>query len=277
MKMSLTHLTAEGTLILSAYVVLPKPMIDFQRIKQERTGWRVVVELLGNVLQLLLMLYGLKCLITLRGHMLTSVQGEVYRHFRLEPVAGALAVVVGLQYFAFGLFIYLSDGRPPREDFGWPRRLGRGLLRWGSLALAIFCLFRIQAMSGQGIDLSGLPTGFVIKLIGCIVGFPFLLFWVAAMFAREQVKKDLWMRQCRPLHVWWRPAAYWIWRFWAGRWTPTGFRVIYADSAGLVHKGYCFVYRSFSTDPNWGRLRVTWLADPVTGQLPLPEVWVHDA
>lgn len=252
-------------------------MIDLQKIKQERTAKRIFFELLGNVLQLLLMLYGLKCMITLRGHMPMSVQGEIYRQLRLQPVTGALAAIAGLQYFAFGLFIYLSDGRPPREDFGWPRRFGRGFMRWGSLALAIYCFFKTQTLTGQGLDLSGLPIGFVIKLIGFITGLPALLVWLFAMFARERVKKDLWMRRCRPLHIWWRPAAYWVWRFWFGRWTPIGFRVIYSDGAGLVHKGYCFVYRSFLRDPNWGSLRVTWLADTVTGQLPLPEVWVHDA
>lgn len=252
-------------------------MIDFDKIRQERSAKRIIFELLVNFLQFLLMLYGLKCMITLHGHILESVQGEIYRHYRLEPVTGTVAAVAGLQYFAFGLFIFLSDGSPPREDFGWRRRLGRGLLRWGSLAVTICSFFKIQTMNGQGIDLSGLPMPFVFKLIGLIAGLPVLLLWLAAMFAREQVKKDLWMRRCRPLHVWWRPAAYWIWRYWAGRWTPTGFRVIYADGAGLVHKGYCFVYRSFLTDSKWGGLRVTWVADTVTSQLPLPEVWVHDA
>jgi|GEM_PF-1279782 len=252
-------------------------MIDFQRIRRERSGKRIIFELSGNILQLLLMGYGLKCMITLHGHLPASVQGEIYRHYSLLPVTGTLAVVAGLLYFAFGLFIFLSDGSPPREDFGWMRRLGRGLLRWGSLALAIYCFFQAQEMTGQGIDLAGLPVRFLFMLIGSIVGFPLLLLWLAAMFDREQVKKDLRMRKCRPLHIWWRPAAYWVCRFWFGRWTPTGFRVVYADSAGFVHKGYCFVYRSFQTDPNWGRLRVTWLADTVTGQLPLPEVWVRDA
>jgi hypothetical protein len=251
-------------------------MIDLERIRQEPTAKRVFFELLGNVLQLLLMVYGLKRMLTLRGHTLVRVQGPIYRYFRLEPITGMLAALTGLLCFAFGFFLFLSDGSPPREEFSWPRRLVRGLLRWGSLVMAIYCFVKTVALTGQRIDLSGLPRQFEFKLVGFLLGFPALLLWLAAMFQREQVKKDLWMRQCRPLHIWWRPAAYWVWRYWAGRWGPTGFRVIYADSAGIVHKGYCYVYRSFQTDPNWGRFRVIWLADTVTGQLPLPKVWVHD-
>ncbi|HEV2319417.1 MAG TPA: hypothetical protein VGV18_06690 [Verrucomicrobiae bacterium] len=251
-------------------------MIDFQRIKQEPTAQRFFFELLANVLQLLLMVYGLKCMLTLRGHMLVRVQGEVYWHFRLEPITGTLAAITGLLCFSFGFFLFLSDGPPPREDFSWARRLGRALLRWGSLAMAIYCFVKTQALTGHGIDLSGLPWQFELKLVGFILGFPALLLWLAAMYQREQVKKDLSTRQGRPLHIWWRPAAYWVCRYWAWRWGPTGFRVIYADRAGFVHKGYCYVYRSFQTDPNWGRFRVVWLADTLTGQLPLPEVWVHD-
>jgi hypothetical protein len=90
------------------------------------------------------------------------------------------------------------------------------------------------------------------------------------MFQREQVKRDLDDRSCQALHIWWLPAAYWI--PWASYFGTTGFRVIYLDPAGMMHSGYCFVYRSFLKDSRWGNRRVKWLTDTVAGQLPAPEV-----
>jgi hypothetical protein len=52
---------------------------------------------------------------------------------------GAVASLVGWQYVGFGLFIYLSGGSPPSENRVWLWRLGRWLLRWGSLSVALCC------------------------------------------------------------------------------------------------------------------------------------------
>jgi len=252
-------------------------MIDLARIRQERTWKRVLIESLANAPDLFLMFYGLKMLLTLHGQMLLSVREKVYSSLRLAPASGALAAAVGLQYFAFGLFIYLSDGRPPPEDRRWPWRAGRALLRWGSLAVALFCFLLADKMvTGRGLDLTGLPATLLVKTAGFIAGIMISLSFLGAMFQREQVKRELFARGYKPRHIWWRPAAYWMWRYWFSWWFPTGFRVIYSDPAGLVHKGYCFVYRSFREDRRWGNRRVRWIADTVTGRLPAPEAWADD-
>lgn len=200
--------------------------------------------------------------------MLSSVQGTIYSHLELKPVAGAIAVMAGSLYFSFGLFLFLSDGRPPGEDRGWVWRIGRALLRWGSLGTALFCLFQLPK--------DGLPNFLsvydLIKIVGFIAGFIALMLFLFAMFQREQVKRELRERGRQPLHTRWRPAAYWL--PWQSYWGATGFRVVYLDPNGFTHKGYCFVYRSFLQDWQRGNRRVQWLADTVTGQLPLPEVSV---
>jgi hypothetical protein len=257
-------------------------MIDLERIKQERTWKILLTESLANAAQLLLMFYGLKMLVTRQGQMPLSVRDSYRSHLHLVSVSGALAAIVGLQYFSFGLFVFLSDGRPPPEGRRWFWRLGRGLLRWGSLALAICCfIVADNPNSGGNSNLPGFSINFdFVKLTGFIAsyvaGFIAFLSFLFAMFAREQVKRELDAARCKPLHIWWRPAAYWLSRYWFSWRSPTGFRVVYSDASGSIHKGYCFVYRSFRENQQWGNRRVCWLTDAVMDQQPKPEVWVND-
>jgi len=214
----------------------------------------------------------LTCIATLHGRMLLSVRGAVCSSFHLVPVNGTVASMVGWQYVGFGLFVYLSDGSPPRENRLWLWRFGRCLLRWGGLAVWFFCFVEAyNRVSGSSFTLDGFPRYLLTKIIAFIIGFVALLsFLFFAMFQREQVKRDLDDRSCRPLHIWWIPAAYWV--PWASFWGATAFRVVYADPAGLIHSGYCFVYRSFFKDSRWGNRRVRWLTDTATDQLPGTEV-----
>jgi len=249
-------------------------MIDWERIRQERTWQRAVIELLINVPELFLVLYGLKMLATLHGHMLRAAEGQVYHRLSFVPVDGTLAVTVGLLYLAFGVFVYMADGRPPAESRGWFWRLGRAALCWGSFAVALLCFLQADKMAtGRGLDLAGLPDHLLLKIVGFFAGVIGSLFFLRAMYQREQVKRELESRDCKPLHILWRPNAYWLWRYRFTWWFPTGFRVIYSDPGGSIHKGYCFVYRSFQDDPRLGNRRVRWLTDEVTARGPAPEVW----
>jgi hypothetical protein len=248
-------------------------MIDFKKIRERPS--QIYIELLINAPQLLLMFYGLKCLVTLQGKMLLSVKGAIYSSLHLVPVNGTVAIIIGLLYFGLGLFFYLSDGNPPPENGVWFWRIGRSLLRWGSLAVALFCLIRAnyKLSSGPRLASIGFSSGFLIIAAIFISGMITLVSFLSAMFQQEEIKRDLEDRGCQPLHIWWRPAAYWLFRYWFGHWGATGFRVIFADPAGLIHKGYCLVYRSFLRDWRWGNRQVRWLADTVTDQPPAAEVW----
>lgn len=233
-------------------------MIDFAKIRQNPSFPTILRESLANALQLFLILYGLKCVLFQQGVMLLAT-GDRRLHF--GPMNGKLAVIVGLLYAAFGLFIFFSNGKPPPENRLWFWRIGRSCLRWGSLALAVWCFFEMP-----GHDASFLFQYNILWLIVFIAGFFGLQFFLFAMYAREQVKRELAAMVCKPMHILWRPFPYWLDPFW---FLPTsGFRVIYSDSDGYIHKGYCFVYRSIFSDQPWGERRVRWVADTVTGQLP---------
>ena len=248
-------------------------MIDLERIRQNPTGKRWSIEVLLNLPQLLLMLYGLKCLVTLHGAMPLNLGGPAHNSWHVVAVSGAAAATAGLAYFGFGLFIYLSDGRPPTDSRGWLWPLGRGLLRWGGLAALAFGAFEVDSLvSGRSLNLAGIPVRFLIGSAAFIVGIVALLFFLSATFQREQVKRELADRGCAPLHIWWRPAAYWL--PWTTFFGATGFRVVYADAAGFVHKAYCIVYLSFLNDWRWGARRVQWLTDKVSARPLAPEVWV---
>ncbi len=79
-------------------------------------------------------------------------------------------------------------------------------------------------------------------------------FFLGAMFAREAVKRDLLERNFEPLHIAWRPFAYWA-IFWS-----TPFRVTYRDEDKRLHKAYCCVYY-VSGDSPFGTRRVRWMQD----------------
>lgn len=250
-------------------------MIDFTRIRRQPTAWTILTELIANALQFLLILYGLKCLLTLRGNMLISVRGAVYSSLHWVPVNGAVAATTGLLYLGSGLFLYLSDGKPPPEDRVWLWRIGRGLLRWGSLVAALFGLTHAHGKLSSGPTLAsiGLSSGFLTTTATFIAGVFMLVSFLLAMYQREEVKRELEDRGCQPLHIWWRPVAYWLFRYWFGHWGATGFRVIYSDASGFIQKGYCLVYRSFLKDWQWGNRRVRWLTDTITDPVPVSEVW----
>jgi hypothetical protein len=231
-------------------------MIALQRIRQQPAKGRVFLELLINAPALFLMLYGLKCMLTLRATIPVAVRGEYHTHFRLASVTGQTSVVAGLGFLGFGLFIYLSDGPPLAENCGWPWRIGRALLRWSGL-LAAICAFLTTNTSGyEPIALPAeLPAIFIAKIITMIGGTIALISFLRAMFSREQVKKSLSAMGCTPLHIWWRPCAYWLpyTRFY------TGFRVIYLDAAGITHRTYCVVSPALFSNAFPGTWRVRWI------------------
>jgi hypothetical protein len=220
----------------------------------------MAIEFLLNAPQLLLIFYGLTCIATSHGEMLLSVRGAIYSSLHFVPVNGTVALIVGWHYVGFGLFVYLSGGSPPSENRVWLWRLGRWLLRWGGRSVALCCFLAAHnRVSGSSFTWNGFPPHLLAKIIAFIVGFIVSFSFLVAMFQREQVKRDLYDRGCQTLHIWWLPAAYWV--PWASFWGVTGFRVMYADPAGLIHSGYCFVYRSFLKNSRWGNRRVRWLTD----------------
>lgn len=83
-----------------------------------------------------------------------------------------------------------------------------------------------------------------------------VIWWLWAMFNREAVKRDLFERGCKPIHIWWVPLAYWtpLW------WIAVPFRVIYEDADGRLHKAYCRVYLELMGSP-FGPRRVEWVKD----------------
>lgn len=180
-------------------------MIDWERIRRERTWQRAIIEIIINVPQFLLILYGLKMLATLRGHMIQAPQGEVYHRLHLVPVAGTSALIVGLEYLAFGVFVFMTDGPPPAEKHGWFWRLGRAGLCWGSFAVTLLCFVHADKMAtGRSLDLSGLPDHLLLKIVGFIGGVMVSLFFLRAMYQREEIKRELDNLQ---LHAVARPVA----------------------------------------------------------------------
>ena len=142
---------------------------------------------------------------------------------RRQPSVGYMSVSV--------VFVYLSDGSPPAEDRAWPWRLGRGLARWGSLALALICFVEAEnRVSGRSVSLDGIAPHLLMKMGVFIAGFIALSFYLSAMFQREQVKRELADRGCQARRIWWLPAAYWV--PWASFWGATGFRVSLCGPGG---------------------------------------------
>ena len=135
-------------------------------MERQRITKRVLFLLLGNALPLLLGLYGLKCIITLHGHLTEPNSQRMMHTFSLVPVEGMASVLAGLGYIFAALFAYLSAGSSPDEDqkMGW--RILRGVVRWGSLpAMWFFGIKRI---------LSGLerPAAFWGNFCRTMIGLP---------------------------------------------------------------------------------------------------------
>jgi len=227
-------------------------MIDLDKIRRQPTAWVVFREVLGNWLALVLFIYGFACLITSQA----LVPGRA-RHLR--QVTGAAAALGGLGYLCFGVFVYFSDGPPPPENRPPVWRILRAVIRWGGLGAGAILIFDASFPGELTMPFDPEPRVWrpIIETMGLVAGLAVLLCYLSAMFQREAVKRDLLGSGFEPLHIWWRPAAYWL--PWGYRWA-TGFRVIYSDPAGVTHKGYCLVYRSLLKDPQWGTREVRWLA-----------------
>ena len=107
--------------------------------RKQRVMWCV-----ANSLPLILFLYGLKCIVTLSGQLLT--RGSYYRRsFVLRPVEDLAALLAGLGYVAFGLFVYMSVN-PLHVEQPRIRRLIFGVVRWGSLGAMIWLLDKARHM-----------------------------------------------------------------------------------------------------------------------------------
>jgi hypothetical protein len=97
---------------------------------------KLLIFILGNLLALLLALYGVKCIVTLHGS-LTEPSKSILHSFYLAQVNGMAAVMAGLGDIALALFGYLSCG-PAKEGRSLLWRIARGVIRWGSLAATYF-------------------------------------------------------------------------------------------------------------------------------------------
>lgn len=244
-------------------------MIDVDKIRRQPTAWSIFTELLANALSLALFAYGVACLVLLRGLIPVGARGNVYSTLHLKPVTGAAAALAGLACLGFGFFVYLSDGSPPEENRTILWRILRAIIRWGGLVTGITSGYSASVAGGyQGpLNLEAPALPLLVMTLGFIVALAILIGFLNAMFQREAVKRVLNANGFEPVHISWRPAAYWL--PWGYRWA-TGFRVIYTDPAGSVHKGYCIVYQSLWKEPQWGTREVRWLADTVGSGLTTP-------
>lgn len=232
-------------------------------VERRRNMKRILVLLLGNALPLLLGLYGLKCIISLHGHLTEPNSQRMMHTFSLVRVEGMASVLAGLGYIFAALFAYLSAGSPPDEDRKMIWRSLRGVVRWGSLpAMWLFWYQAYLVRTGETSNFFGkiLPdndraSAVVASLLGVVFAILFLLAFLVAMFQREKVKADLYERGCQPLQVHWRPLAYWSF-------FGTAFRVVYRDAENVLHKAQCSVFIS-SSDSQSAARQVKWLKDEV--------------
>lgn len=265
--MRLTSLPTAGTHEARIFEV----MIDFQKIRERPTPGRILYELLFNAAQLFLIFYGLKCIIFRHG---TVPVPADHRTLHWTTISGAMAVAIGLTYLGLGLFAYLSDGPLPEENRPRHWRICRFLVRWGSLVFAAAAALRALALSDS---LLAKSLSFLAVIFLMIFSPLAVLSSLFAVFCREQVKKQIRSNGCQPLHVWWQPAAFWLWRCAAVYYhRPKAFRVWYADRQHFIHAAYCFVYCDWLDNPLFGPRKVRWVRDQVVGQLPLPEVSASD-
>lgn len=221
-------------------------------------------------LPLISFLYGFKCLLTLSGTLI--VGRTVMRSSHLVRVHGTAALLTGLGYMALGVFAALCTGDPPPERRHWSLRVLRGVSRWGGLVAMFWFWQRAGQLTGVGISWPTLNSSddfHALALLAACLGVVPVLLFLWAMFYRETVKRELAQRGCTPVHIWWRPAAYWA-PYFAG---STPFRVLYKDPWGALHKAYCYTYRSLLGSP-WGSRRVVWLTDEVAEGSPASESWV---
>jgi hypothetical protein len=93
--------------------------------------------LVVNGLPLFLALYGLKCILTLQGK-LTEPGRYVMGSFFLAPVHGDAAIMTGFGDIFLAIFAFLSSGLWPSESRSILYRIGREIIRWGSLAATYY-------------------------------------------------------------------------------------------------------------------------------------------
>lgn len=94
-------------------------------------------------------------------------------------------------------------------------------------------------------------------LMAASLGLFILVWFLAAMFRREAVKRDLRRRGCKPIQIWWRVTAWWSPWF-----DAMPYRVIYLDSNGLIHKANCYVGHSLLASP-FDSPVVRWIKDEI--------------
>ncbi len=238
--------------------------------RRQSRSWPSVA--LVYVLPTVLFVYGLKCILAQQGT-LTVGSRIVMRSFHLVKVHGTAALLTGVGYIAAAVFAALCTGDPPPESRPWLWRVLRAVARWAGLLGMFWFWVRAGQLVGATLpwpELRSAESLLVVRGLGICFGIVTVLAFLWAMFQREAVKRELYENGCLPLHIWWRPAAYWA------PFLPdaTGFRVVYRDSTRALHKAYCAVYRSYRKSPNWGSRRVSWLRDEVVRPEPGTDSWV---
>jgi hypothetical protein len=99
---------------------------------------RLLITLLVNGIPLVLALYGLKCILTQHGKLTEPSSRRMMGSFFLAPVHGDAAVMTGFGDIFLALFAFLSSGLWPSESRSILYRIGRELIRWGSLAATFY-------------------------------------------------------------------------------------------------------------------------------------------
>lgn len=98
-----------------------------------RTPGQIIRFVLGNSALIIVGGYGLKCIVFMRGKIPVREPYSPQYSFYLADVEGTMAVLTGLGYIGLAVFSGLSWGAPPDEDRSLAWRIGRAVLRWGSL------------------------------------------------------------------------------------------------------------------------------------------------
>jgi len=94
--------------------------------------------LLVNGIPLFLALYGLKCILTQQGKLTEPSSRRMMGSFFLAPVHGNAAIMTGFGDIFLAIFALLSSGLWPSESRSLWYRIGRELIRWGSLAATFY-------------------------------------------------------------------------------------------------------------------------------------------
>jgi hypothetical protein len=163
-------------------------------------------------------------------------------------VRGSAAILAGWSYISLvaGMMLMNSSAK---NGSSWIGRFVRALLPWPAFAMAVWLQHESYLLSKSpgGATASLSPgaratLGLVFSGMTCVVA---LLCFLSAMYGRENVKRDLARRGCKPLHVWWCPISDWA----VDGGTP--FRVVYEDSQGNVRIEYCCTTRHKPKEVIW--------------------------